>query len=417
MIVKKITIKFCKSFSIFFKYNIKQKTRVLNKKKMPLFKPKHAKKFVIPNNHQFTLDKKHTEFVNEFKYNDEVLIPKLKLEVLKLNKLLKTIKTNDEKQDCSETIQKLEKQIEMLNEKQVSYYLDNSKHIFEYFETKKKICSGESSAEDKKNTSSSSLNSFFKVEEDINNMDSVFDFGKPTLLQTYLINIDSSFVDQSQYYIKKNICRYCCHGEMIAMEDEGIMLCNVCSVISKYLIENEKPSYREPPKEVCFYAYKKINHFKEILAQFQGKESTNIPIEVIENIKSQIKKERLDVNHLTYEELKGLLKKLGYNKYYEHINFIKQKLGIQPIIIPQEIEETLCNFFIEIQHPYAKHCPDYRINFLHYFFVLYKLFQLIGETKYLKEIPMLKDKDKLMEQENIWKKICVELNWEFIPTV
>ena len=30
----------------------------------------------------------------------------------------------------------------------------------------------------------------------------------------------------------------------------------------QYLIENEKPSYKEPPKEVCFYAYKKINHFK-----------------------------------------------------------------------------------------------------------------------------------------------------------
>ena len=32
-----------------------------------------------------------------------------------------------------------------------------------------------------------------------------------------------------------------------------------------YLIENDKPSYKEPPKEVCFYAYKKINHFKDFL--------------------------------------------------------------------------------------------------------------------------------------------------------
>jgi hypothetical protein len=42
---------------------------------------------------------------------------------------------------------------------------------------------------------------------------------------------------------------------------------------------------------VCFYAYKRINHFKEILAQFQGKETTQIPPEVIENIKLQIKKD------------------------------------------------------------------------------------------------------------------------------
>ena len=27
------------------------------------------------------------------------------------------------------------------------------------------------------------------------------------------------------------------------------------------LIEHEKPSYKEPPKEVCFYAYKKNKSF------------------------------------------------------------------------------------------------------------------------------------------------------------
>jgi hypothetical protein len=201
------------------------------------------------------------------------------------------------------------------------------------------------------------------------------------------------------------------------MDDEGVLICNNCSTNVQYLIENEKPSYKEPPKEVCFYAYKKINHFKEILAQFQGKETTQIPPDVIENLKQQIKKERIDINKLTYYETKGLLKKLGYNKYYEHINFIKDKLGIKPPIISQDLEETLCNFFMEIQYPYAKHCPDYRVNFLHYYYVLYKLFELLGENHYLPEIPMLKDREKLIEQDTIWKRICEELDWEFIATV
>ena len=99
------------------------------------------------------------------------------------------------------------------------------------------------------------------------------------------------------------------------------------------------------------------------------------------------------------------------------INFIKNKLGIKPPIISQELEETLCNFFMEIQYPYAKHCPDYRVNFLHYYYVLYKLFELLGESHYLIEIPMLKDREKLIEQDIIWKKICEELDWEFIATI
>ena len=64
---------------------------------------------------------------------------------------------------------------------------------------------------------------------------------------------------------------------------------NTC-VGTKYLIENEKPSYKEPPKEVCFYAYKRINHFREILAQFQAKETTQIPDEVLKMLKIKLKR-------------------------------------------------------------------------------------------------------------------------------
>jgi hypothetical protein len=377
---------------------------------MPTFRPKHIKKITIPQNQQFTLDKKHSEFIEEFHNNEESIIPKLKLDIHKLT--IQSQKHSSlrfhERYDIQDKINSLEKEIERLEQQKMDYYLDNSKYIFDYFENKKKIGTMEEDA--KKNLKS--LNSFFFCNSNEQEKDQ-----KNSLLNNYLKNIDGSSIDQNLFVLKKNICKHCLKGEMISMEDEGVLLCNMCSVISKYLIENEKPSYRETPKEVSFYAYKKINHFKEILCQFQGKESTSIPIEVFETIKAQIKKERIQVLDITYDELKALLKKLGYNKYYEHINFIKHKLGIPPLMIAPEVEEILCNFFLEIQYPYAKHCPDYRINFLHYYYVLYKLFQLIGEDKYLKEIPMLKDKDKLIEQDEIWKQICRELNWEFIPTV
>ena len=65
-----------------------------------------------------------------------------------------------------------------------------------------------------------------------------------------------------------------------------LVICNKCGVQKQFLIEHEKPSYKEPPKEVCFYAYKRINHFREILAQFQAKETTQIPDEVIKILKA-----------------------------------------------------------------------------------------------------------------------------------
>ena len=96
---------------------------------------------------------------------------------------------------------------------------------------------------------------------------------------------------------------------------------------------------------------------------FQGKETTQILPEVIEKIKQQIKKERINLEQLTYIKTKEILKKLELSKYYEHIAFIKNKLGIPPPVLSPELEESLYNYFIEIQAPYAQSCPDYRINF------------------------------------------------------
>ena len=69
------------------------------------------------------------------------------------------------------------------------------------------------------------------------------------------------------------------------------------------------------------------------MAQFQAKETTQIPEEVIDRYKKTNKKERIDLNILTNQKAKEILKKLGYNKYYEHIPFIKDKLGIKPPIM------------------------------------------------------------------------------------
>ena len=378
---------------------------------MPSFKPKTNKNIKVTKKNSTTLDGKHKEFINEFSIDDQDIIPKLEKEREELKqKMGKENLTIEQLLDYKDRILEIRTMIKELKQKKKEYYLNNSKHIFDYFEDKQNISKKETTSKNKL------LNTFFKIdtgeEQTANNVTK-----ESSIFQKYLSNIDESFLDINMYIHPTDICQYCFKGELISMEDEGVLICNTCFRNIPYLIENEKPSYKEPPKEVCFYAYKKINHFKEILAQFQGKETTQIPIDVIEFLKLQIKKERISLDKMTYYKTKELLKKLGFNKYYEHINFIKDKLGIKPPIISQELEETLCNFFIEIQYPYAKHCPDYRVNFLHYYYVLFKLFELLGERHYLPEIPMLKDREKLIEQDTIWKKICEELNWEYITTI
>jgi len=370
-----------------------------------------------------TLDSKHNEIIKSFKHNEEVVIPKYLKQIEKLELMLNKSK---KKLEILDNIAKYKNIIKSLRAKEKNYYLNNSKYIFDYFENKKNISTNETFENSDKNNI---VKHFFSlnISDESNNIindeincakikdDNYIKINNNNFIDKYFNNIDSKYLNYDKFIYPSDICSVCKRGEMVYVESEGMSICSNCSNSIKYLIEIDKPSYKEPPKEVCFYAYKRINHLKEILAQFQAKESTNIPDEVFENIKNQIKKERISLNELTNKKTKEILKNLGYNKYYEHIPFIKDKLGIRPPIMSAELEETLCNLFMELQKPYSKYCPKDRVNFLNYYYTLYKLCELLNERSFLPYFPMLKDREKRIEQDQIWKKICEDLGWKFIP--
>ena len=372
---------------------------------MPNFKPKANKKIKMNKKSTITLDSKHSQKMSEFKKIKEIRIPALLNRKKILKKKLKTLKNIEDKLNVEDEIREIKKKIGILKVQKDDYLLENSNIIFEYFEKKKKMSEGIDI--DKKKI----LHSFFNPNKTVNTKSI-----DETNINKYLTNLDEGHLNINNYIVNYELCEHC-SGEWIQVDHKGLVICNKCGRQKQFLVEHEKPSYKEPPKEVCFYAYKRINHFREILAQFQAKETTQIPEEVLKNIRHQIKKERITLKQMTNKKAKDILKKLGYNKYYEHIPFIKDKLGIRPPIMSPELEDKLCNLFMEIQKPYAKHCPDDRVNFLNYYYVLYKMCELLGETKFLPFFPMLKDPVKRIEQDDVWKKICKELKWEFITTV
>ena len=375
---------------------------------MPSFKHKTNKKITLDEKSIVTLDSKHKEIESEFYDIKTKELPELRALKRFYKKQLE--ETNDKvvALEINEKIKEIKKQIHNENKKQKDYYLQNNNLIFDYFETKKDIAAG-SASENK-----TILNDFFKIKDPETSIKQQHAHNN---VKKYLTNLDDDFIDVNSFIRNVEKCSSCNKGELIPVDSDGIMICNECFSNFPYLIENEKTSYKEPPKEACFYAYKRINHFREILAQFQAKETTQIPEKIFEDIKNQIKKERISVEQLTNKKAKDILKKLGYNKFYEHIPFIKHKLGIKPPVMTQQLEEVLCNLFMDIQGPYAKYCPDDRVNFLNYYYTIYKLCELLDQKQFLPYFPMLKDREKRIEQDNIWKKICAELDWAFIPTL
>lgn len=213
-------------------------------------------------------------------------------------------------------------------------------------------------------------------------------------------------------------CPHCGSGHRVVLQQDGCVYCNDCLTQEYIMIDHDKPSYKDPPKEITYFAYKRINHFNEWLNQIQGKETTEIPDHIYDSILLELKKQRMsNMAELTTDKIRTVLRKLHLHTYYEHVAHIKFRLnGIPVPYIPPELEERLRDMFYQIQVPFLRHAPAVRRNFLSYSYVLHKFMQLLDKDEYLSSFPLLKSRDKLHLQDQIWKKICHDLGWVFYPS-
>ena len=212
-----------------------------------------------------------------------------------------------------------------------------------------------------------------------------------------------------------------CHESYCMVLDEitSDMICTKCGTTEFFLGREAGFKEEQEMDRYVVYSYRRENHFNEWVNQFQAKESTTVPPELIEQLREELRKRRVkNTSEITHRKVREMLKKIHMNKYYEHAPYITTILnGVQPPTMPQALEDRLRLMFGQIQKPFENHCPGDRKNFLSYSFVLYKFCELLGEDEYLPCFPLLKSKDKLYRQDQIWKLICTDLRWEFIPTV
>ena len=309
---------------------------------------------------------------------------------------------------------------------EIEYYENTSTILFNYYEMLEKqsstISSTPTSTSNNKYKNKSILESFnislSKEEIKIDEEDKIIE--KSDLVDQYL-------AITNKYYIKRNdnnnndtteICNRC-NIPLICLQHDAIMICNNCGYQELLLVEQNRPILKQNTKDTSHFSYKRINHFREWCNQVQGKESTDIPNDIFEKILNEIKKEKIiDTKRITYSKMREILKRLRINKYYEHINYIINRInGIPTPQFSTELEEKLCSMFKDIQGPFLKHCPKDRKNFLSYSYVLYKFFQILGLNEYLKFFPLLKSREKLYVQDQIWKKICEDLNYKIIPSL
>ena len=207
--------------------------------------------------------------------------------------------------------------------------------------------------------------------------------------------------------------KYCleCKIEKILNVVESSYICPLCGDMEIIILDEDVQIKDYSP-------YKRLNRFREWLNAFQAKQSPEIDEQIYRDIINELNRKRIsDLSTLNRVKMRTILKKLKYNHLYEHVHYIINKLsGLPPPKITRDMEKMFTRMFLMIQEPWMKHKPSDRKNFLSYSFVLHKFCELLELDHLLECFPLHKQLDILMDNDSIWKKICHDLNWDFISS-
>ena len=373
---------------------------------------------------KFTLDVHHSKYIEKMDIIKKK-IRQIELDIEKIEDNLLLYKNNKDKYllyidkhyDCLNKLKDLKKEYNSN-----TYYTNTADILFKYYDIIEKGDNKQIAALNN-NIPDNSILSYFMNEKNVPDKDKdekeieVLEENKGELFSKYITFVEKDHLPEMEKAVEK--CDHCGSHDLVIMNNEGFMFCSCCNNMEFVIIDNEKPSYKDPPKEVTCFSYKRINHFNEWLSKIQAKETTDIPDEVYDKILLEIKKQRItNMAEINCTKIKNILKTLKKNKYYEHIAHIIYRLnGVPTPNLSVDLEEKLRNMFKQIQIPFWRHAPPKRKNFLSYSYVLHKMIQLLEKDEYLDCFQLLRSREKLAAQDAIWKLICKDLGWQFYPSL
>lgn len=242
-----------------------------------------------------------------------------------------------------------------------------------------------------------------------------------------------TFSNKNLYTVFDHVCESCGGTDIRIIPVEGTSVCGNCgSIVSEcadvpsFLSDHHGPTtsmslgHVEKNRRINTYMYKRCNHFKFWISRIQAKETTGVKKGVIEAVRRELQKERIEPGdpRITYDKIRSMLKKLRLQKYYNNTWFITSVLsGMQPPELTPLQEEKLVAMFHQVQEPFNRHCPKDRVNMMSYAYLLRKMAESLGWYEFAEFFPLLKSRQKVYNQDIIWKKICNDVGFKFVKSI
>jgi hypothetical protein len=215
------------------------------------------------------------------------------------------------------------------------------------------------------------------------------------------------------------LCPQCLSQEHTILDQrQDLLVCQHCGQTS---IPSFPHSYTRSsralhrPRTYSDNFCKRSVHFKNWLKRLQGKERRRVPGNVIDAVRNLL--QTSGTRDVHYWVVRSAVKQLGFKRYYANIIQIMTVLRGHPLVsLTKDHEEKLLCMFLSLRDVYDKVANE-RINMLHYAYVIRKLCEVQGWDRMARCIPLLKSSSRIQYQDLLWKKLCDEKGWTFIPTV
>ena len=260
---------------------------------------------------------------------------------------------------------------------------------------------------------------------------------KEDLVDEYLL-IASEYIDIKPIQvnikkIKKN-CTLCDSSDELVENTDYTTVCYNCGNEIKMIKNN--PTYKDIDRVNITnkYKYDRISHFKDIMNKYQAKQTNTINDQVFSYINEQLESHGLLVNSpissvkyskVNKSHISMFLKEGGFSENYDDCVLIYCSItNTKPPNI-SHIEQSIMEDFEKLIKTYnsMKSTSDSfvgtkkRKNFLNSQYVLY---QLLRRHKYRckkEDFNILKTRDRRIEHDEVYMKLCDELKWTFISTI
>lgn len=326
---------------------------------------------------------------------------------------------NREILELKKEIEKMESQSDMLN------YISNVQHIFAKIEDTKEDNLIENPKDD---CDYISPNLKEKVNEGIKKYIKITQKSNRGNLVDEYINVMNGVSNETKInYDEKFFTCQECGSEFVNNQSESVLVCKNCG-ITKLWQDPDLPQWSDEVDFSKTYRYKKLGYFIEHLYRMQAQECTVIPEYVINNVMMKLREKRFKKNdNIDKNVIKGILKDIDMTNYYDNINSIIRTIsGKEAPKFPEDLEDKLICMFMRTLEPFEKYkslIPS-RNNYLSYPYAIRKLLEIIAKEenndeviKFKQYFGLLKSRNKTWEHERVWKKICEENNWAFIPSI